>query len=611
MKKNIIVLILAVLLSVPFFISAQTVQSQDQITQQLIQTLTQMILKLEQEINAILAARSAAVKVAPLNISTVNTPLKGTLDLVQNVSYLNQSAVPSQTNFKLADFSLTNNTSEPVNINKIEADLYIGSNLYVANFYVTNLYIAYGNNKTSALNTVSGNNYWAVNFQLPVGQTINLSVYGDISSSTPINSIINSSVSVFGTSAVSATGINTNSGSVLAGPNITFTTGSLSVVEDGTTPTAKIYAFNQRVVAGKFQFTSTADIYNISELKFIIPSKDPSSVAGIQPPPPSVADAILSDTSTQVLLSSKPAQVTYDGSEYILDFNVNIPVSPNSSRFITLSYDLSAIINPYSTNLNVAPVLAYIKATNSAGSIMDGAASNYNDVVASYKGISLPSAGISVNGLYVFKSIPIFTTISSGTSATNGSAVNLYTFSIKAAPAGNISIKQLTFSISITDPNIGVPSLTNFTLLKGNNDYTGAVSIGTVVNYNYIGLINGGGIGVGPANTVAVTFNREEIIAAGNTQTYTLRAVAKNFVPADSISTSVQSDTGVISGGSYLGASFSKLYYGLSDSNTSLSAVNNYNLLWSDLSATDHNDSINSSSKDWYNGFGVLNLPLS
>ncbi|MEI8175034.1 MAG: hypothetical protein WCG28_03735, partial [bacterium] len=127
------------------------------------------------------------------------------------------------------------------------------------------------------------------------------------------------------------------------------------------------------------------------------------------------------------------------------------------------------------------------------------------------------------------------------------------------------------------------------------------------------------GTGAGVINSIVVNFVEEEVIPAGKTQTYTLKAYASNFGPSsssgsDSISTYIPSDTSMLDGGSYLKTVFSKFYHGLSKINLDSSSVNYYNLLWSDMSETFPNTRNNfngSYTKDWYNGFGILNLPLT
>jgi hypothetical protein len=556
---------------------------------------------------------SSNLNVAPpvqTTVPAINnpTPLSGTLDLSQNVSYSSQSVIAPQSKFKLADFSLVNNTTEAMNIKKIEFDLSTGSNLFVVNTYVSNLYVVYGTNQTSISNAVTNYNYWSVNFQLPAGKSIDLSLYGDVNSLIPLNSTVTSGLLVAGVSAVSGTAASTNSGAVLPGQNITFATGSLTVSQDSTTPASKMVAVNQKIVAGKFQFTSSSDSYNVSELKFIV-----SSSIDI----PNLIDATLSDSASQSLLA-QPVLPVYDGAYYVLDFNVNVPVLPNSSKSVTVSYDLSPTVDSEITNINIAPILVYVKAANSKGTLMDGAAGNYNNFVAYYNGISLPAAGVTVNGLYTAKSIPTLAASASSTSASSGSDVNLYTFSIAADPNGSISIKQITFLITINDPNFSNPYLNNFKFWKGNSDYTSSVAMGNVINNNYIGLVSTNGIGTGITNTVVVTFSEEEIIPAGKTQTYTLMAHVNNFTlssasGSDSISTSVPSDAKLLSGGGYILPAVRNAYYGLSQDPNNLSPAV-YNFLWSDMSELPtnvHNNFNGNYTNDWYNGFNILNLPLA
>jgi hypothetical protein len=569
-----------------------------------------------QIINADLLSVSNTNSITKTTPSQTQTPavLTGSLDLLKKASYSSQSISAPQIKLKLSEFSLTNNTTEAINLKTIRVDLATDSDLYITNLYVSNLYIAYGSNpssqtnKTTNLNTVAHNNYLQINFQLLAGQTIDLAVYGDVNSSIPLNSIINSSILVTGTAALSGTAISTNSGDVLPGQSITFGTSLLTVNQDASTPPSRMVAINQRVVAGKFQFTATGDSYTISELKFVIPN--PNVI-------PTISGAILSDAATEALLTPKPIPVSYNGRDYFFNFNVNIPVSVNSSKSLIFYYDFNNNIHLNNTNINIAPVLAYIKASNSGGTLIDGVAADYsNNITAFYGGIILPNNGVKVNDLYFFKSIPTFTAVSStNTSVSSGSNADLYSFSISADANGDISVKQIMFTIVITDLNNSYPNLNNLSFFKENIDYTASVSIGKTANNNYIGLTGSSGIGVG-TNTVVLTFNREETIPAGKTKNYILKARANNFVESstlgrNSISTFIPSDGSASSNGRYLRMAFTKIY-GLSQTQSSMS-VANYNLLWSDKSALliSHNDLNNFSTDDWYNGFNVLNLPLS
>ena len=530
------------------------------------------------------------------------TPFSGALNLSLDTSYSNQSVSAPKSKFKLAEFSLTNNTTEAINLKTLEVDLATGSNLYITNLYVTNLFVVYGSNKTVIFDHITHQNYWSINFQLQIGETIDLSVYGDVNSSIPLNSTIHSSVLVTGVTTVSEVTVNTNSNAVLSGQSIAFGAGLLSVGASGSTP-SKTVAAGQKIAVGNFQFKSTNDSYVISELKFVIPTPLAVSI---------ISGAVLSDSATGSLLTLKPISVSYNGNDYIIDFNVNIPIALNSSKSLTLYYYLSPAIYPNSTNINIAPILAYVKATNSMGTLIDGAAINYNNIVTSYNGITLPPSGVTVSGIYIFKSIPIFTAGSSNMGASNGSTIDLYTFSIGADPNGDISVKQLMFTITITNLSNTYPCLNNFAFFKGTSYYTNAVAMQKTENNNYIGLSSNVGLYSGK-NTVIVTFWKEEIIPAGETQTYTLQAyVSKSSaLGSDSVSTFIPSDTSISTNGSYLRMVAFTNTYGLSKTAQGIPLAN-YNLLWSDQSAfsSPHSDLNGYSSDDWYDGFGVLNFPL-
>ena len=540
------------------------------------------------------------------NVVTTNVPLTGTLDLTQDTTYVSQTVMSPQTNLKLAQFSLKNNTSEVVNINKIETDIAIDSNLSVSTGCVKNLYVVFDNNKTIKLGVLSYWNYLPVNFKLAAGQTIALSVYGDVNLTIPLGSVVNTSILVSGVSVASATNVYTNSNAVLSGQNITFNTGSLNISASSSSPTARTVLSGQLVDAGEFQFTGTADSYTISQLKFIIPGLNNSSP---------ISNVILQDTATKTTIAT--AQVKNDASQsnFIFDFFPNISIPINSPKSLTVYYDISKNINSNSTDINIAPVLIYVKAINSAGLIIDGAAGNYSDAIAAHGGISIPSSGVVVNSLLMFKSIPTITSIPvDNISTKNGSDLNLYKFSIKADPNGDVSIKQLTFTISFSDPNISNPYLSNFEFFKGDINYTGSVAIGNIINNNFVGLVSTNGIGAGFTNTVAVNFVSEEVIPAGKVQTYTLRAYVNGLGSSSSISTSLSSDGNLINGGSYLKTEFSKFYDGLFKSDAVPLVINYYNLLWSDMSESSpspHNNFNGNYTNDWYNGYGILNLPLS
>ena len=607
MKKIFFGLFLFIFVLAPFFASAQTAVTSDTIKQQLIQLLLQEIAQLQAQISAILAQNSQNTS-APAPTPTPTGPFTGTLDLSKNATYANQTILAPQNNLKLADFTLTNNTSEPVSLKNIEVDLLINSNPYIANLYVNNLYLSTGGSKTPILNLMLAKNNWPINLQLSVGQKIDLSIYADINAAIPKNSTVAASVLGSGATTISATQVSTNSGAVLAGQTITFGAGSLSVGQDSATPALKMYVANQRIIAGKFQIDTTADSYTIYQLKFVIPGLNFMPV---------ISDAVLSDSTTQAVLGTTPIQSDYAGDNSYFVFNINTPIAANSTKHLTVYYDLGAVNNLETLNTNIAPALIYLNAADSSRTYVDGASANYNTIATSlHGGLTLPDAGITVNSIKVFESMPTFTSGQPSIDATaNNSQANLYTFTVLADPNGGVSLKQLTFLITINDPNNSNPYFDYFQLFKGSTDYSSHVAIGNILKGNYIGLKNNnGGLELVSTNTIVLYFTTEETIPAGKSQTYTLKAQANRFVStatkgADSVSTSMPADSAQIDGSNYLGAIFSNANDGLSQVRNNNSAVE-YNLLWSDKVALGHSDSNSTSSNDWYNGYGIAGLPL-
>lgn len=562
-----------------------------------------------QAINAELS--TATTPAAPAAPATGNqTPASpatftGNLVLAKNLDYKDQSVTAPQTKFKLSDFTLTNSTSEIINIKKIQVDLAIGSNLYTSNQYISNLYLSYAESLMSVISAPAHNNYWDANFQIPKGGSINISLYGDVNSSIPLNSVVHSSLLISGVSAISLTNVFTNSNAVLVGQNITFGTSSLTASADNISSTARITTANQRVAAARFKFTSSKDSYVISELKFTIPNSSTVSI---------ISGAVLSD-ETQAVLTPNPVQSVYDGRQYIFNFTgLNIPVSLNGSKSVTVSYDLKNVSSQKDVNKDIAPALIYIKAKNSRQDLVDGFASDYGNLTAPYGGVTLPAKGVTASSLYVFKSIPTFSAKSLQKTALSGSNAEIYNFSISADAKGDIAVKQLTFKITISDPNRVYSYLNNFTFLKGDKDYTSSVLMGQIMNNsNYIGVDRG--VGIGTSNIILV-FNKEEVIPAGTTQTYSLKAQTNSFISssakgANTISVNIPSDSARSTTGSYLRSIFLPIY-GLSDSQGGIyPAV--YNVLWSDMSAVNfstHSDANGSATEDWYNGYLVPGLAL-
>jgi hypothetical protein len=535
------------------------------------------------------------------------TVAAGGLTLAKYTAYTNQTVVVPVTAMKLGHFTLTAGTTEAVNLSTI------GVSTTALATYTTNLYVKIGTYTTGSKTTLAsdvasgsgqGANTWAVNYSIPAGTTVDVMVYGDVNSLKPSGTTGSVSVAVSGTTASSATAACAGNNSVCAlyvtlpGQTITFGTGSMTASIDGTTPVEGIIAGNQSVTAAKFHVTASNDSYTITEAKVDVASTGDSVIQS----------ATLTDGTNSYT-------ATFNGTTFYFT-GMNIPVAANTTKVLTANLLLSTPVTDgttITTAKDVKLTMSYIKALNSQGVVKD-----------STSGISLTSA--AGNDLYVYKTIPTFTVgtvTAQSTNLSSGSTATLYNFTVGADSKGPVSLKQLTFATTITSARSGHPYLSQFKFFRGSTDITNAVHIsnGTTGTGD---LESATSIAVGNSSVV-VTFDTEEVVGAGSTNTYTLKALPSGFAYSstyggDSVSTRINSDA-PFSGKTYLKASTSATT-DVQQLQTSGGSAASFNVIWSDNSATGtdaHSSVVGhsyastgtvNSSSDWFSGFDVLNLPL-
>ena len=165
-----------------------------------------------------------------------------------------------------------------------------------------------------------------------------------------------------------------------------------------------------------------------------------------------------------------------------------------------------AIGQSSSTNLNFADANPTAKVTNSA----------------------------NVDNFVVRKSVPTFANVSASTSLANGERT-LQSFSVTADAAGSVAFGRIVFDVVLSDSDAGGElDLDEFKMYRG----------GTLVTAANI-YDAGGDIGVGggtinsASESVIVSFNEEESVAAGSSQTYSLKATVLGTETDDSIDTKI------------------------------------------------------------------------
>jgi len=527
------------------------------------------------------AVPSTTVTANSLTVAT------GGLSLSQLTAFTAQAYVPPLTAAKIAHFTLTANTNEAVNINTIEVNLNA-----VASSYATNLYVKYGNSTTAIKSSVTAQNTWYVNYTLPAGDTIDLQVYADISSTAGGTAI--AGMYVAGTTASSATSVTgglTNDPTNVQGQNISFTTGTFTEVFSGS-PSAQAVSGNQLVEVAKYTLSSSYQQYTVSEMRFTAAASAP------------IVSAVLTDGTT-----SKTA--SYDSAVGFKFTGLNFVIPANTQKTITLSYNLTPL--PSSTvstsGVDVKPTLTYVKRQAATGTVSTDSPLTY-----------------AAKSTYVYKSVPTLTQVklTDGSNAymTNGSEQDLYKFTVAAPAQGDVAVKQFKLALAWVDGGTTEDApgekLDNLKLLKNGVDITANVTIQNasgVVASGTTGTVSGS---VDSALYVTWPTTTQDTILSGTSATYTLRGTPNGFrvkgttdsIGTDSVAISFANDTAtgtnncLNTNGS---ATNTVLELYAASSNvcpaTNASAVN-YSLLWSDVSAVGHSADVDAASTDdWYTSY--------
>jgi hypothetical protein len=525
------------------------------------------------------------------NTLTVKT---GALTLSKYLAYTSQTAVAPVTKYKLAHFTLTNDTVEAINISAIEADLNGVSS------YATNLYVTYGTQTTTTKPTVSAANSWSVNYQLPANTTIDVMVFADVSSSMT-SGTGQASVEVCGTTASSAVAVYTNSGTActgfeLAGQSITFSSGAFTQAF-ASTPQNQIVAGNQAVEVGRFKFTSSYQQYTLTELRFSAAS---DAIAGV------ISSATLKDGSTAL------ATVPYDSALDYFDFYLNtlanggVIVPASTSKTLTLVYNLSIPSSTAGTsNVDVKPTLTYVKKQDPNGTVTNSGALT-----------------VAANSTIVYRSIPVLSQVDLTNSAiANGAEIDLYKFKVTAPSQGDVNIKQFKLAVTWTDG--GTPDtqeVSDIKLLADGVNINDSVTIQNEDGYTVEGATHSvSNTGTTGDDTIVFTWNTttEYTISAGTTTTYTVRGTPSGFgivgttfneTGTDSVALALNVDSAAQTAGynsldtGDATTTIIKLY---STSGDASSSAENAKFLWSDESAVAHSASTTASTADWTNGYLV------
>jgi hypothetical protein len=534
----------------------------------------------------------------------------GTLTVAENTSYADQTVVDPRSSYKIGSFTIAAGTTEDVNLNTFALDIgeLASATDVTAASDLSNLWIEYGPADDMTTSSTKGSvtensNDWSVSYEIAAGETIYLNVYADLNSSLDAADTIEAELTVSGTTTDSSTSL---APSEVIAQTITIGAGSFSEF-DGSHPTASIIAGNQEVTAANYRFSATNDDYTIKELTTDVTSGVSSAISEVH----------IYDGSDLV------ASTVYDeGTNTRATFTgLSIAVEANTSKTLTIKYTLNEIgTGAGASQVNVANNLYSVKVSDSQGSETTEADTNGADTTGTAR-----FSSIGGNAMFVYKSIPTVAHVDlTNSSLVNGQSSDVYKFTVTASSQGDIALKQLKFPLTWTEvEGTDTLEMEEWKIYRNGTDVSSVGSDVLIVDEDGAAINDGSGVNETEDTVIVIWDTTEEIISAGETVTYTLRATPQGFdMDGDSgeedyFTLYLSGDTGAHNGTDVCleNGTTGDIYEldGVVSSACTAAATSStgYNFIWSDISGSSHNGGDSETgAADWANGYLILNLDL-
>ncbi|MBU0705907.1 S-layer homology domain-containing protein [Patescibacteria group bacterium] len=236
-----------------------------------------------------------------------------------------------------------------------------------------------------------------------------------------------------------------------------------------------------------------------------------------------------------------------------------------------------------------------------------------------YGGSRLSVSGSQVQPFTVRKSVPHFSMNDIPDTMLSGMN-SLISFNVAADAAGSVSLARLVLELSVYDNSGSSLSLSDFRLYRGSS-YMNNVNIYDATGSQDLTLAGGGSL-AGGTFFVIVTFDQEEIVSAGDSLNFLLKATVNSADKNDSVSTGFARDdeNSPLSGLTAVnqpntgkvfvnGDATAGIFTGVNDFAQNLGTGRN--IIWSDRSANLHLFptvsgglvTSGSGSADWTNGY--------
>ena len=437
-----------------------------------------------------------------INVPTANQAANqvsvatGSATLVATASYPNQTFTVPITAYKIAEWDLTNGSTEAVNITTLDADFARTGNLLIGS--LSDVWVKYGSNTSTVKSSVILTpNVWSVNFQLAKSETMKIQVFANISSFSITSDTVTVTMEVSGTGVDSATTVTT---SAQPGQTMTAGTGTLVAALDASSPNSALIDDSGTVNVAAFEWTTTNDIFTITEINVKLSTAT------------AVTSVHLMDGTTA--LSTKPGaiDVTFGG--------LSIPIVANGTKTLGIDLVMSTVGFGFGlTASDVAVTLDVVTSKDSQGVEYVDASPN------SDQGSLNDDGGDPVgNATYAYKAVPTITLVSLPTGLLGTGTKTLSKFTINTNGTGTIAWRKLLFTVTKSivagDGVISAPAL-----WEGNEQVTGTA------------IVTNLGVGQSPGSITFLATSEEAISGA---KTYELRAtIAGTIAVNDSINTSI------------------------------------------------------------------------
>lgn len=478
--------------------------------------------------------------------------------------YGNQTLVAGTNNAKVGAFTLNAGSTEGVNVNTITIALSAAEAASISDLRLVrnDTGVQVGSTKVSP----GTSNAFSTTLALPASGTVTIDVIANLRTANGATLSFQADVSGSGTGGTTGGSVTISSVSL---QTITIAgSGTLTVTRDAGTPVnSNVVAGLTNVHVGKFDFAAVSSSFTVEELKIKVPNGAATSVsnvtlkyknsAGVEQTVSTGLAIPTSSTETHAtatftgLTMHVPANDSAD-----LDVYVDVPTTTSGSR------SGAAISVLIADGLNGG-----FKATDSGGTQdTDVGSADINSAASSGYGTK-----------YVKKSVPTLTRLSTGyTSNTVASGVGLYRFTVTADAAGQVEWREISFTIS-TSGMAATDQLIDWTVY----DVTGtAVAVNsTAANVNGSGVL-----AICPGTSC--TIGEAEVIGAGSSKTYELRAATV---------------TGWGNSGDAVTVNFTADTSELHVNDTAANLHSGHSMVWSDRSATSHA----TTTSDWTNGYLV------